>query len=230
MRLYLVRHADPDYPRGTITAAGRLEAAALAERLAGEKIDRLFSSPLGRAVHTAEYTAKRLGLAIEQEQWMSELNRLRLTAGPHAGLMAWDAPGHLLRDGRAASDSLHPDIAEPDFQQEIDRVRQDSDRFLAELGYVRQDGAYRVERTNRQRLAAFCHGGLGLTWLAHLLSIPVTTMWSAFWLPPSSVTVVLLDERTAGLATPRCLCLGDTSHLHAAGLPIQPSGIKANYD
>jgi probable phosphoglycerate mutase len=229
MRLYIIRHADPDYPRKTITEAGRREAAALAERLAGEGLDRLFSSPLGRAVHTAEYTAKRVGLPIDQREWLKELGGLRMADGPHAGLMIWDAPGATLRDGRRVGD-LHPEIAVADFQAEIDRVRRDSDAFLAELGFVREGHLYRATGGGPRRVAVFCHGGLGLTWLAHLLDIPVTTMWAGFWLPPSSVTTVLFDERTPGTAAPRCLGVGDTSHLHAAGLPIQPSGIKANFD
>ncbi len=231
MRLYIVRHADPDYPGGTITPAGHLEAQALAARLAREGIGRIFSSPLGRAMHTAQYTAERLGLSIEARPWLEELGGLKMTSGPHAGLMAWDVHGHVLRDGRAGSDgSLHPDVNEPVFQREIDRVRGDSDKFLAELGYIRHAGHYRVERSSRERIAVFCHGGLALTWLAHLLEIPMTLMWAAFWLAPSSVTVVLMDERAEGLAAPRCLCLGDTGHLHAAGLPVQPAGIRANYE
>jgi probable phosphoglycerate mutase len=55
-------------------------------------------------------------------------------------------------------------------------------------------------------------------------------MWSGFWLPPSSVTTVLFEERSAEWAVPRCIGLGDVSHLHMAGLGVQPSGIKANFD
>lgn len=83
---------------------------------------------------------------------------------------------------------------------------------------------------NRAKIAVFCHGGLGLTWLAHLLEIPLPLVWSGFWLPPSSVTTVLFDERSPQWAVPRVVGLGDVSHLYEAGLPVQPSGIKANAD
>ena len=32
MRLYIIRHADPDYPNRTITEKGHLEAQSLAKR------------------------------------------------------------------------------------------------------------------------------------------------------------------------------------------------------
>ena len=286
MRLYIIRHADPDYPNNTITCAGHAEARALAQRLANEGLTRLYSSPLGRARDTAVHTAEATGLEVGIEPWTAELGELRMSAGPLAGMMVWDAHGHLFRaqPRLAASDRwdrlpfIQQALAEPearaadasdasgtasasspsqepmapvgsngdgrhgekarsatdpgqvrDYRAVVERVAADSDAFLARHGYQREGGAYRVVQPNTERIAVFCHGGLGLTWLAHLLAIPVPLMWAAFWLAPSSVTTVLMDERVDGLATPRCLALGDTSHLHAAGLPIQPAGIKANF-
>src|SRR3569833_1782620 len=80
MRLYIIRHADPDYPNNTITAAGHLEAAALAERLATEGLTHIYASPLGRAVHTMRYTADKIGLPHTIEEWTQELHALRITA------------------------------------------------------------------------------------------------------------------------------------------------------
>lgn len=65
--------------------------------------------------------------------------------------------------------------------------------------------------------------------LAHLLEIPVTLMWSGFWLAPSSVTTILFDERSPGIAVPRCIGLGDVSHLYESGLPVKQRGIIANF-
>jgi probable phosphoglycerate mutase len=44
------------------------------------------------------------------------------------------------------------------------------------------------------------------------------------------VTTVLFEERSAERAAPRCIGLGDVSHLYAAGLPVRPRGIKGNFD
>ena len=55
MRIYIIRHADPDYENDTITPRGHLEAKALAERMLQENIDSI-CSPLQRARHTMNYT------------------------------------------------------------------------------------------------------------------------------------------------------------------------------
>lgn len=119
-----------------------------------------------------------------------------------------------------------------------------SDDFLARLGYVREGGVYRAEKPLEGTYVLFCHGGFGLTFLSHLLRIPLSTVWSTFWLAPSSVTTVLFEQRTPSAATPRCLAVSDLSHLHANGLATvtskyekpngfhkepRPSGIKANF-
>jgi probable phosphoglycerate mutase len=112
----------------------------------------------------------------------------------------------------------------------MEMVGRESDAFLARHGYVREGGRYRIERPNRDRLAIFCHGGFGLWWLSHLLEIPLPLIFSGFFLPPTSVTTVLMDERSSNWAVPRCLGVGDVSHLYAAGLPVSNSGVKANCD
>jgi hypothetical protein len=59
---------------------------------------------------------------------------------------------------------------------------------------------------------------------------PVSLLWAGFSLHPSSITTVLLEERSPDFAVPRCLALGEIGHLHQAGLQPRPVGLKANYD
>jgi probable phosphoglycerate mutase len=40
----------------------------------------------------------------------------------------------------------------------------------------------------------------------------------------------LFDERSPEWAVPRCIGLGDVSHLYAAELPVQARGIIAHFD
>lgn len=232
MRLFIVRHADPDYPNNTITERGHREASALAERFRRQGLDRVFSSPLGRAVHTAEYTAEALGLPVEIEDWTAELSHWRIDQPPAGSYCAWDLHGETIRRWRPlpTSENWHtyPQLDDPTMQREFAQLGEKSDAFLASLGYVHEDGIYRAVRPNREKIAVFCHGGFGLTWLSHLLMIPLPLMWAGFFLWPTSVSTVLLDERSEGVATPRCVGLADVSHLHAAGLEPAPSGIKAN--
>ncbi len=68
-RVYLIRHADVENPRRLLyghldgfqlSALGRAQAAAVGERLRSENVKRIVSSPLARAVETAELINSRL--------------------------------------------------------------------------------------------------------------------------------------------------------------------------
>lgn len=232
LRILLIRHADPDYPNNTITPAGHREAKALSVRLARLGLDRIFSSPLGRAVDTMRYTAEAVGLQPTILPWTAELGWTNVTQEKYGHSTGWDVHGHVIHQQEYSRDTWHdtPPFDNDDLRAGFSLLRKESDAFLDGLGYRRTAAAYEVIDGNREKVALFCHGGFGLTWLAHLLNIPVPLVWAVFFLPPSSVTTILFDERADGLASPRCLGVGDISHLYAEGLPMQPAGIKANCD
>jgi probable phosphoglycerate mutase len=80
---YLIRHGSNDFFSHTIVGRspgvhlneiGRREATELAEHLAGENIQRVFSSPLERCRETAEPLAKRLRLKVELSEPLIEVN------------------------------------------------------------------------------------------------------------------------------------------------------------
>ena len=233
MRIYIIRHADPDYPNKTITPDGHLEAQALARRLQGEKINKLYSSPLPRALHTMQYTADLLNLDCNVEEWTTELTQLRAEDKRFDNLLAFDYPGEAVRGETElpthATWHQAPHLKDLPVFETFEDLKERSDAFLRRHGYERAGGKYRCLEPNEDRIAVFCHGGFGLTWIAHLLEIPLSLMWSGFWLPPSSVSIILLDQRSPEWAVPRCLCLGDTSHLYHEGLPVKPRGIIRNY-
>jgi broad specificity phosphatase PhoE len=80
-KLILVRHGAPDeghrlQPQDPpLTQAGEGQAAQIAERLAGEDVGRIVSSPQTRAQNTAAPLAGRLGLAIETLEGLAEVDR-----------------------------------------------------------------------------------------------------------------------------------------------------------
>lgn len=233
MRLYIIRHADPDYDNNTITPDGHREARALADRLTSHGLDRIYTSPMGRAKDTMQYTADLLQLQPSILDWTQELSSLRLPNGKWNSVMAWDVPAEIALRAKPAPDEIGwhttPHYRDVNIQKICREITIHSDSFLASLGYQRQGKRYRCLRANEEKVAIFCHGGFGLTWLALLLHIPVATMWSGFWLPPSSVTTILFDQRSEHWATPRCIGLADVSHLYQANLPVKPRGIKANF-
>ena len=234
MRLSIIRHGDPDYTTDTLTEKGQREAQALAKRLANERLSHIYSSPLGRARETMSYTAEATQLIPLIEEWTRELAWWIPWQTPRERIAAWDLHGEIIRgqDSYPGHDDWHflEYLENPIFRMGYESLCERSDDLLRRHGYDRAGGRYRCARPTHDHIAVFCHGGFGLTWLAHLLALPLPLVWSGFWLPPSSVTTVLFDERSPEWAVPRCIGLGDVSHLYAAGLPVQARGIIANFD
>lgn len=253
MRILIIRHADPEYATDSLTSAGKREAQALADRLASGlegNVTHIYTSPKGRARATAAATEKLLSKTASVETWTRELThwpRLGATERPgEGGLAMWDLPASSVRSSYNLTSSSQwsdiPNIA--DAEGPFDDLRKDSDSFIARHGYVREGHRYRIVKPNRDIIAVFCHGGFGITWLAHLLNIPLSVAWTSFYLAPSSVTTVLFDERSSDFAFPRAIGISDTGHLFAKGLSLstskyeqpnvygnwkRPSGIKANF-
>ncbi len=238
MLLYIIRHADPDYAAGTITEQGHREAEALAGIMPRLAPTHLYASPLGRAKDTAAYTVEATGLPLEIEEWTQEISGFSVDQGEPYGMTAlWDYHGEHVRrmdpPGPRTGDWMaRPPYSTDGFSQLFEKIAGQSDLFLSRHGLHHDGGVYRIDESMQavrsQRLAVFCHGGFGLTWLAYLLELPLPLFYSGFFLWPSSVTTILFDERTQGVVTPRCMGLGDVSHLHLAGLAPQPRGVKAN--
>ena len=79
---HLLRHGEPAIfgrlngrlPGVGLSEKGRAEAAMQAGRLAGEKIEAIYSSPMQRTRETAEILADRLGLPIRYREDVIEID------------------------------------------------------------------------------------------------------------------------------------------------------------
>lgn len=78
-RLFLARHGEADYESdlvtddgGSLSAVGRGQSRDLGERLRGERIARIWCSPLSRAVQTAEIAAAVLGVDVVVREGLRE--------------------------------------------------------------------------------------------------------------------------------------------------------------
>ncbi len=79
---HLLRHGEASVfgringrlPGVGLSAKGRDEIAAVAERLAAEKIDAIYASPLQRTSETAEILAQRLALPVQYREDVIELD------------------------------------------------------------------------------------------------------------------------------------------------------------
>lgn len=231
MRVYIIRHADPDYENDTLTPAGHHEAIALARRLSGYKLDMIYASPITRAKMTAQYTADLCKIDPIIEDWLIEIPGWEIDE--LNGVPAWDIPGEIFREKTpfATHETWQqlPYLGGVRFSSYWEDFKQNSDTFIEKHGYKREEGRYRQIEPNDHQIAVFCHNGTALAWLAHLLEIPLPMIWSSFWHAPSAVSTILFEERSHIWAVPRCLSVGDVSHLYEARLPIQPRGMRGNY-
>jgi len=232
MLLYIIRHGDPDYTTDSLTPRGIRQAEALPRRFALNGLDEIYSSPLGRAVQTAKPTAEVLKKEIRIEDWMSEdLTFNDLSVADRNGVKNWlfaCQNSDFLKDG----DALRPDwhshntvIACPTAKQGYERIQSASDEFLKKLGYRREGSVYKIIEYNKNKIAAFCHHGFGITWLSHLLSIPPLVFWASFNLTHAGVTLLEFEQHSNGITAPKCLLHSDMSHIYEARLPMEYNNV-----
>ncbi len=223
MRILIIRHGDPNYELDCLTEKGKREAALLAEVLKKEKIDYFYSSPLGRAKETCAFVAKAMGREqdVVVKPWLREFSHaVTLPTGEKSGIM-WD----MLPEVWTKEDKMYDYRAwqEQEFyrKSEIPQAYQEVVNFLDELlkshGYEREGRGYRVEKANRDTIAFFCHFGLEMVLLSHLLQISPVVLHHHFVALTTSVTTLYTEERRKGKALFRCAGFGDIGHLLAGG-------------
>jgi len=223
MRILIIRHGDPDYEHDTLTEKGHREAKLLSEKLKKEKIDYIYSSPLGRAKDTCAYTAKALGRENEVVvcDWLQEFGTPLVWPDGTQRYILWDMLPQFWTTEEKMYD--HKAWLTQDFYRDANmevaygKVTKALDALLAEHGYVRDGNLYRTEAGNTKTLAFFCHFGLEMILLSHLCNISPVVLTHHFAALPTSLTTLYTEERRKGIATFRCCGFGDTGHLYAGG-------------
>lgn len=222
MRILIVRHGDPDYANDTLTEKGHREAQLLAKKLGKEKIDYIYCSPLGRAQHTCEYTAKALGMEdkVITVPLFREFNcekSVVLPSGVERHLL-WDMLPEFWTKEKGMYDSEkwweHPAFNHGEMPAYYREVVACLDEIIARHGYKREGNAYKVERENTDTIAIFCHFGLEMMLLSRLCDISPVLLTHHFIALPTSLTTLYTEERREGMATFRCCGFGDVGHLY----------------
>ena len=227
MLLYVIRHGDPVYNPDSLTEKGLQQAEALGHRLAVHGLDRVFCSPMNRALQTAAPACRLLGLEPETEDWTSEELAWKEFTVTENGRRIWcfNLQNTSYKTPETLALGANWFETEPfcrtNAREGFSRIQNASDEFLGRLGYRRNGPVYRIEQPNEQRIAVFCHQGFGSVWLSQLLAIPTPLFWSAFRMNHSSVTILHFRNYSNGLTAPVCINFSDISHLYAAKLPLQ---------
>ncbi len=226
MLLYIIRHGDPDYKTDTLTERGWKQAEAVGKRIAAAKIDRIFTSPMGRARQTAEPACRLLGLEAVVEPWTHEIGDERLTTYPYGvkKSVTLVQNTYYRENGNmdlGYNESLEcPGFKESGMKSALEYIEKNGNDFLERLGYKEENGVYRILQPNEEKVALFCHGAFSRAWLSILLHIPVHMMWASFGYTHTGVTVLEFRNNENGITAPHCLCYSDISHLYAEGLDL----------
>ena len=229
MRILLVRHAEPDYARDSLTPKGRREAELLSRRLCRLDVKAFYVSPLGRAQDTAAYTLSKVNRTAETLPWLAEFSGRCYDAMAGESRIPWDYRPRQwtacpeLFDPRTWLES--PLLAQGDVQQIWAETASGMDALLARHGYHRDGPIYRCADNRPDTLVFFCHFGIATALLSHLCGIPPVPLWQSFCMLPSSVTTLVTQERIKGEVDFRCIQLGDLSHLYAGEEPYSTAGM-----
>ncbi len=226
MRIIIIRHGDPDYERDSLTERGWKEAKLLSERLAKESIQACYLSPLGRAQDTASVTLEKMNMKGTTCEWLREFApRIHRPDVADKTKNAWDwLPEDWTKEASFydRNDWKNQEIMkEGAVGAEYEWVTKSLDELIQKHGYRREKNYYRVEKANHDTIVFFCHFGVEMVLLSHLIGAAVMPLWHGFCAAPSSVTEVYTEERREGIASFRIARFGDISHLYVDG--VEPS-------
>lgn len=201
MELLFVRHAIPvrrEVDRGVadpeLSDAGHEQARRLADYLAAESIDAIYSSPLRRARETASPVADRFSLPVHVLDGVAEYDRTSNSYVPVEELKANNDPRWLeIRDGLWTSE----DETEAEFVERVVGAAEDV-----------------VSRHSGQRILVVCHGGVINAYLAHVLGLGGRR---GFFYPNYTSVHRVAASRSGERSI---VTVNETPHLRGTGLPM----------
>ena len=232
MKLYIIRHGDPDYSIDSLTEKGWREAKLLSERMKNIPIDDFYCSPLGRAQDTLKPTLEKLGKEAKTLDWLREFEG-RMDS-PFSGnpRVSWDIPpSRWCNDMEYYTlDRWHTPgwLSTSTAMEHYPKVTKGIDELLLSYGWKRDGMAY--YGGEEKSIALFCHFGLGITVMAYLLGISPVVAQNNFFLAPTSVTTLVTETDATGCSHFRATGVGDISHLYIGNEPMSESGLYPNFE
>ncbi len=202
MLIHLVRHASTEWNEKRLwqgrkdlplSDRGREEARSLAFRFVSRPIDRIYSSPLKRALETAKEISLPHNLEIEVLEDLKEADFSRWEGRPGDEVKREEAE---IYEMWATDPNIQIDGIEP-----VSRVH---DRALRSLNYILENGGDEV--------VVVTHAMVLRAMVCHVLKAPIES-FREFLLANASVTTVTFNDSWL-----RLISLNDTSHLRGWGL------------
>ena len=221
MRIVFVRHGEPCYENDSLTETGLRQAESAAKRLKEEKIEEIWTSPLGRARETAEVTSEVVGIKVKTLDFMRELTWGSVDDEPiFADGHPWEIADEMARQGTDLN--RHDWQTNPYFirNRVVDSVRlveKETDKWLSGYGYERNGFYYdhKSEEEIHRTVAVFSHGGSSGAAMGHILNLPFPYVCAMLHIEFTGITVIRMDKK-GGPGTLPCLELAnDHRHIRA---------------
>ena len=197
MKLFCVRHGETFYnlegriqgqTNSRLSPLGQRQCEAVALRLVDQAIDAVVSSPLERAIDSAQVIADKVGVTLATDPRLMEIN-----AGIFQGL-TWPE----IND-RYAAEAARWKTQDPDFRIPQGESRRDV--------MLRAQAAFdAIRATGKRSVVVLGHGGSLSAALKSLLGIPAER--NPFTLANGSITTLVWESEV------RLLALNETAHLH----------------
>ena len=182
MELILIRHGLPEKvirsdggaADPNLSEQGNRQAAQVADYLKEEQIHRLYSSPMRRAVQTAEPISKTLELPIEQRDGVAEYDQDANEYIPVEQLKKENYEAWLRL--------MQGDMVGVDFEAFTKRVVETLEGIILE---------------NRGKtVAVTCHGGVVNIWAAHVLGMPLKMFFNPYYTSVSRFRAASTGEKS----------------------------------
>lgn len=128
----------------------------------------------------------------------------------------WLNSDYLVEQGK---DLLDPDWRETEQYRNnkvvaaADALAEGFDKWLSELGYMREGDYYRVGKVRYGTIVLVSHGGASSAVLAHFFNLPFPFVCSAICPDYTAVTVVALSEEEGALVAPKFELMNDARHI-----------------
>lgn len=207
MKIWIIRHGDPDYAHDSLTEKGQKQAELLSHVLARYSFDEIYLSPMGRAQKTAEPFLKLTGRKadavlpwLQEAPWVWDRHPQSWTNNP----LCYD-PNRWIEA---------PEMDALGEKEKYASIEKNFYAFLEERGYVKDGNCFKTKGDkNEKSVIFFCHLGVGSFLLSRLLNVSPALMWQNFFLAPSSITLAQTEEMEPGHALFRVRELGALPHL-----------------
>lgn len=223
MKIIIIRHGEPSPIDHELTEQGIKEASALRDFYANLKFDKIYTSPLHRALDTCRIFLENKRGNYEICPWLAEFVHPVKINGKD--VLNWDfMPSFYAKYDNLYNPNtyLETEVMKSGKVKEFyDEVISNFDEILKDNGYERYEKYYKVNKSNEKTIIFFCHFGMMCVLLSHLSNIPYSVLAQHFICLPTGMTVITSEEREKGIAQFRCSQFGDISHLKAFG--IEPS-------